>query len=128
MIKRLFVFLALFFSLSVSAQETDILDEGRVERGLQQISQANSNYFTNEGWSSTWMTLNAWYVDVLLNNQEAKAYLSQVINSKDVYDRFNDLNYKKQNKTIRYSEIDEFNSYLRKVIWAEIDRLYPPVQ
>lgn len=116
----------LLVSLTAFAQQEDVLDEQRVNNGIQQIENSNYNYFTNEGWHTTWGTLNNWYVETLVNNQEAKNYIRQAINARAVYDRFNDLEYKKVNKTITYSDIDNFNRYVVDIIWKEIDRLYPP--
>ncbi len=112
---------------SAFAQD-DVLDERRVDEGIRQIENSNYNYFTNEGWETTWGNLSSWYTDVLVNNQEAKRYIKMAINSRAVYDMFNDLNYRKKERTIRYSDIDAFNKYIAEIIWREIDHLYPPVQ
>lgn len=110
----------------VQAQDVDYLDENRVYNGISQIENSNRNYFTNEGWFTTWNTLSGWYPDVLVNNQDAKYYIKRALNSRTVYERFDELNYRKQNKTIRYSDIDAFNRLVSDIIWREIDRLYPP--
>ena len=126
--KKILLLLSLAIGLAANAmaQGTEVLDERRVSDGIRQIGNANFNYFTNEGWSSTWNTLNSWYADVLVNNQEAKSYIMHALNERAVYDRFNELNFKKQNHQIKYGDIDAFNRYIEAIIWAEIDKLYPP--
>ena len=99
-----------------------------MQNGIQQIENANYNYFSNAGWYSTWNTLSAWYADVILTNQEAKGYLQQALNSREVYQRFDELNYLKQNGSLRNGQIADFNDYIEKIIWREIDRMYPPEQ
>lgn len=125
--KKILACLMLLCSFVAHAQD-DVLDEQRVDNGIRQIENSNYNYFTNEGWETTWGNLSSWYPDVLVNHPEAKRYIRDVINSRAVYDRFNDLNYRKKTKSIRYSDIDEFNRFVVEAIWREIDRLYPPVQ
>ena len=125
--RKVLAYLMLLVSFAAQAQN-DYLDEQFVNNGIRQIQESNYNYFTNEGWDTSWGSLSSWYADVLVTNQEAKNYLKHSLNMRAVYDRFNELNYRKHQRTLRYSDIDAFNRYLANVIWAEIDRLYPPVQ
>ena len=111
---------------SMASAQEDYLDESRVYNGIGQIENSNRNYFNNEGWFTTWNNLSGWYPDVLLNNQEAKSYLKRALNSREVYRRFDELNYKKQNKTLSYNDIENFNRMIDDIIWREIDRMYPP--
>lgn len=126
--KKILMCLMLLVSVLANAQEVDVLDEQRVDNGIRQIENSTYNYFTNKGWNTSWSSLNSWYADVLVNNPQAKDYIMQAINSRPVYDRFNDLNYRKQSGYLTDADIDNFNRFLVDVIWAEIDRLYPPVQ
>lgn len=128
--KRLLIFFFLLTAVAADAQQQqeDLLDERRVQNGIQQIENANYNYFSNAGWYSTWNTLSSWYADVILTNQEAKGYLQQALNSREVYQRFDELNYLKQNGSLRNGQIADFNDYIEKIIWREIDRMYPPEQ
>lgn len=128
--KRLLIFFFLLTAVAADAQQQqeDLLDERRVQNGIQQIENANYNYFSNAGWFSTWNTLSSWYADVILTNQEAKGYLQQALNSREVYQRFDELNYLKQNGSLRNGQIADFNDYIEKIIWREIDRMYPPEQ
>lgn len=128
--KRLLIFFFLLTAVAADAQQQqeDLLDERQVQNGIQQIENANYNYFSNAGWYSTWNTLSAWYADVILTNQEAKGYLQQALNSREVYQRFDELNYLKQNGSLRNGQIADFNDYIEKIIWREIDRMYPPEQ
>ena len=125
--KIIFSIILCIGAIVANAQDVDYLDENRVYNGIGQIENSNRNYFTNEGWYTTWNTLSAWYPDVLLNNQHAKNQLKRALNSRQIYQRFDDLNYKKQNKSLRFSDIDAFNKMVEDIIWREIDRMYPPV-
>ena len=54
--KRLLIFFFLLTAVAADAQQQqeDLLDERRVQNGIQQIENANYNYFSNAGWYSTW--------------------------------------------------------------------------
>ena len=108
--RKVLACLMLLVSFAAQAQN-DYLDEQFVNNGIRQIQESNYNYFTNEGWDTSWGSLSSWYADVLVTNQEAKNYLKHSLNMRAVYDRFNELNYRKHQRTLRYSDIDAFNRY-----------------
>ena len=109
--------LTLFCGLaSISAQG---FDQNRYDNGLQQIAEANRNYFRNQGWiENNWYQLSNWYPDVLLIDNEEKAYIAKVICSDKIMSRFATLNrIKKDGALPTLREVEDFNLML----WDEID-------
>ena len=109
--------LTLFCGLaSISAQG---FDQNRYDNGLQQIAEANRNYFRNQGLiENNWYQLSNWYPDVLLIDNEEKAYIAKVICSDKIMSRFAALNrIKKDGALPTLREVEDFNLML----WDEID-------
>ena len=114
--------LTLFCGLaSISAQG---FDQNRYDNGLQQIAEANRNYFRNQGWiENNWYQLSNWYPDVLLIDNEEKAYIAKVICSDKIMSRFAALNrIKKDGALPTLREVEDFNLML----WDEIDAAVAP--
>ncbi len=126
--KKYLITLLLICAAACNLMAQDELDERRVDEGIRQIEQSNYNYFRNEGWYTAWNTLSGWYADVVLTNEEAKARLKRAMGSREIYRYFDDLNYKKQAGNLNMDEVDRFNAYLEKLIWRQIDMMYPPIQ
>lgn len=109
--------LTLFCGLaSISAQG---FDQRRYDAGLEQIAEANRNYFRNQGWiENNWYQLSNWYPQVLLIDNEEKAYLAKVICSDKIMNRFAALNrIKKDGGLPTPREVEDFN----RMMWDEID-------
>ncbi len=101
-------------------------DQRRYDNGLQQIAEHNRNYFRNQGWiENNWHQLSSWYPDVLLINNEEKAYVADAICSPKIKSRFAALNrIKKDGGLPTLREVEDFNLMLWDEIDAVVNRMY----
>ncbi|MCQ2188909.1 MAG: hypothetical protein MJZ00_03185 [Paludibacteraceae bacterium] len=124
--KRNIILLIVSLFCGLSSIFAQGFDQNRYDNGLQQIAEANRNYFRNQGWiENNWYQLSNWYPDVLLINNEEKAFVAKAICSEPVMRRFAALNrIKKDGALPTLREVEDFNRMLWDIIDAAVDNLY----